>query len=174
MGPAKGHEGKEVQGPEEGKAGVFVGVDAAVLQHLRVYHAGAQNLNPAFTFAQAASFAAALKAAHIHFGGRLGIREVVRTETHARSLAVQLFNKHFQRALQIAEGHVFVYHKAFNLWENRPLGAVTSSGTYPPPREADGVGGFGFFHRGNRPGPASPSIPCANRLWVGSRVGVSG
>lgn len=81
-------------------------------------HAAAEDLDPALALAHAAALAAALKAAHVHFGGRLGVGEVVRAEAHARFFAVQLFDEKLQRAFQIAERHALIHHKAFALVEN--------------------------------------------------------
>ena len=42
------------------------GVNAAVAQYLGMYHAAAQNLNPALALAQAAAFAVAVEALHVN------------------------------------------------------------------------------------------------------------
>ncbi len=52
----------------EGEAGVFFGVDTAGVEHGRIYHAAAKNLNPSCAFAERAAFAAAEVTADIHFG----------------------------------------------------------------------------------------------------------
>ena len=66
----------------ECKAGVFVAVDAKILQHFRMHHAAAQDLHPAGMFADAAAAAAADAAIDVHFRAGLGERKIRRPETH--------------------------------------------------------------------------------------------
>ena len=55
-----------------------------------MYHTTAQDLDPALTFAETASFSAAFKTGHIHLGTRLGEREMMRTEFYFCIRAEQL------------------------------------------------------------------------------------
>src|SRR3982751_4583934 len=51
----------------ECEAGVFVGVDAEVLQHFRMDHAAAQDLNPSRMFTNVAAAASADTTVDVHF-----------------------------------------------------------------------------------------------------------
>ena len=50
----------------EGEARVLLGVDPAYLEDGGMYHSAAQDLDPAGSFADSASSAAALEAGHVH------------------------------------------------------------------------------------------------------------
>ena len=64
-------------GAEAGReAGELCGVVAAVLQHDRVNHAAAADLQPAAALANRAALAAADEALHVDLRARLGEREV--------------------------------------------------------------------------------------------------
>ena len=52
----------------EGIARVLSAVDAAGLEHIRVYHSAAQNLHPAGMLAEAAALAATDVAGDVHLG----------------------------------------------------------------------------------------------------------
>ena len=60
----------------------------------------------------------------IHFRGRLGEREVVRTEADDRVLAVQLFGEQLEDALEVAHADALVYDKPLDLVEQRGVGRV--------------------------------------------------
>ena len=112
----------------EGKAGIHLRVDAGHAQNVRVNHATAQNLQPASAFAHAATFAvvqvagaAAYAAAYVGFSRRLREREEMCAETRFAIGAEHLLAEVFERALQVAERDVLVYHQAFAL---RELGKV--------------------------------------------------
>ena len=74
----------------EREAGIYLRINAAHLQNVRMYHAAAENLNPAFALAQAAAFPVAVEAHNVHFGTRLGEREMMRTEFYFGILSEQL------------------------------------------------------------------------------------
>ena len=107
-------------------ARILVRINAADLENLRVNHAAAQNFNPALTVAYRTIriLAVALEALIVHLCGRLGEREVVRTEADNRLLAVQLLRKHFQNALQIGHADAFVDDQTFDLMEQRGMGRI--------------------------------------------------
>ena len=108
----------------EREAGVDRRVDAAHFEHARVYHAGAEQLDPALTLAHAAALAVALKALHVHLAARLGEREVVRTEAGHGIGTVELFHQGVERALEIAHRDALVDDKALDLVEHRGMGRV--------------------------------------------------
>ena len=84
---------------------------------MRMHHAAAEDLDPAGSFAEAASFSAAFETAHIHLCARLCEREMVRTEFRLCLCTEQFFGKHLQRSLQICKGNVLVDDKPFDLME---------------------------------------------------------
>lgn len=57
-------------------AGIYLRIYAAGLEHIRVNHAAAENLDPACSLAECASLAAADVAADVHLGRRLREGEV--------------------------------------------------------------------------------------------------
>src|ERR1700758_748926 len=67
----------------ESKALIFGGIDAAILQHLRVDHAAAEDLEP-ITAGADLPLAAGARAADIDFSRRLGEREITRTKTDGK------------------------------------------------------------------------------------------
>ena len=85
----------------ERKARINLGVDAAVLEHLRVYHACAEELDIALVLAHGAALAAAVEAAYIYLAARLSEGEVVRTETKLAVVAVELLHQHFKSTFKV-------------------------------------------------------------------------
>ena len=108
----------------EGPAGVDVRVDAAALEHLRVDHAGAEDLDPALALAGGAALAAALVALHVHLAARLGEREVVRAEAGDGVFAVELAHERVERALQIRHRDALVDDHALDLVEHGRMRSV--------------------------------------------------
>ena len=107
-------------------ARILVRINAADLENLRVNHAAAQNLNPALTVAYRAVriLTVALEALIVHLSGRLGKREVVRTEADNRLLTVQLLRKHFENSLQIGHADALVDDQTLDLMEQRGMGRI--------------------------------------------------
>ncbi len=60
-------------------------------------HSGTEDLDPAFSFAKAATLAAADEAGNVNFGGRFGEREVMRTETNLGVFAEHGFGESGKR-----------------------------------------------------------------------------
>src|SRR5689334_9821658 len=69
----------------EGKALILGGVDAAVLQYLRVHHSAAEDLKPVAAGADL-EFAGAARAADIDLGRGFGEWEVTRPKAHRQVL----------------------------------------------------------------------------------------
>ena len=65
----------------------FFGVVAAHAQYVGVYHAAAQNFQPAAVFAHTAALAAADNAGNINFRARFGKREITRAQADAYAAA---------------------------------------------------------------------------------------
>lgn len=110
----------------ECKARILLRVDAAVLQHLGVYHACAEKLYIALVLAHGAAFSAAVEAADIYLTAGLGEWEVVRTETELAVVAVELLHKHFECALEVAHCDALVNYETLYLVEERGVSSVNS------------------------------------------------
>src|SRR5699024_10211773 len=91
---------------------------------MRMYHAAAQDLDPAGTCAETAAFASVFKAGYVHLCTWLCKREVMRTEFCLGLRSEKFFGKFFQSSLQICEGNIFVNNQAFDLMERRRMGSV--------------------------------------------------
>ena len=78
-----------------------VGVVADVLEHRRVHHAAAENLDPARALADGTSSALAADAADVHLGARLRIREEAGAEADVLTLAEERPGHREERALEI-------------------------------------------------------------------------
>ena len=102
----------------------FSGSMSAAGQHLGVYHAAAQNFDPAFALADAAALAMAGKALDIDLGGGFGEGEVVRTEAHDGIFAVQALDDRFQAALEVAHGDALINDQALDLMEDGGVGGI--------------------------------------------------
>ena len=83
----------------EGKAGVFFGIDAASAQYVGMYHARAQDLDPALALAQTAALAAANEAGYVNLRRGLGKGEMVGTEAKLGFGTEHLFGKQFKHTL---------------------------------------------------------------------------
>ncbi len=103
---------------------IFLRVVTAVAQHDRMHHAAAHDLQPAAAFTHRAALAAAQKTLHVHFGARLGEREVGGAEAGADVLPEHAAGKISDRALQIAEGDVMPNRHHLQLVELDVLAGV--------------------------------------------------
>ena len=108
------------------KPGVALGVVADGLEHRRVHHAAAEDLEPAGPLAHATvqPRPAARSAADVHLGAGLGVREEARTEPQLALGAEQLAQNGEQRALQIGERDVLADDQPFDLGEHRRVREV--------------------------------------------------
>ena len=68
----------------EGITAIFLAVNAAGLQHIRVHHATTEDFHPSCTFAERATGSAADITTDIHLGTRFREREIGRTQTNLR------------------------------------------------------------------------------------------
>ena len=105
----------------------LLGVEADVLEHARVDHAGAAHLDPARELARAAARAAADPARDVRLDRRLGEREVVRAEADAPLGPVERAHHVQQRALEVGEREAAVDGEALELVEDRVARRVIAS-----------------------------------------------
>src|SRR6266404_5948913 len=103
----------------KGKAGELFRVHVGRAQHVRMHHAGTAQLDPSRAFANAAAFAATVKATVIDFGARFREWKVRRSKTSSRFRPEQAMHKLSQRALQMSHGDSAIHAESFNLKEHR-------------------------------------------------------
>src|SRR5512140_3013152 len=114
----------------EGEPGVFLGVDPAVPEHVRVDHAGAHDLDPARARARAArgalrgARAPAEDARHRDVDARLDEREERRAETDLRIGREESPRERGERALEVRERDALAHREAFHLVEDRRVARV--------------------------------------------------
>src|SRR2546429_5407369 len=97
----------------EGPAGPDFGIVADVLEHLRMHHAAAGDLQPFL------AHPARERTGEINLKARLGVTEVVWAETNLHVAAEQFLEDEFHSTLQVADGDAFVHVKPFDLLEGR-------------------------------------------------------
>ena len=107
-------------------------VDAAVVEHVGVDHAAAEDLEPAGVLAEAAALAPADAARDVDLAAGLCEREEVRAVARGALLAEHLADEVVERALEVAEGDALVHDEALDLVELRQVA---------------GIGGVGAEHR---------------------------
>ena len=144
----------------EGKAGILLRIDAAVREHERMHHAGTENLNPALALAETAALSAADKAGHIHLGGRLREREMVRTEADLRLLSEHALCKQLEDPFEIPHCDAVIDDEPLHLMENRRMVASAGSARYTRPGEITRIGGF----------CTSIVLTCTGDVWERSRM----
>src|SRR6185312_13477307 len=101
----------------EGEAGVALRVDAAVPQHVRMDHAAAEHFQPAGRTVRGVP-------ADVHFGRRLGEREIAGAEAHLEIALEERADELGQRALEVGETGSLVDQQALDLVEHRRVGLV--------------------------------------------------
>src|SRR5829696_4157017 len=98
----------------------FLGVVPDRLEHVRVDHPAAAELDPARVRAHAASLAIAEDAADRQLGRRFGVREEVGAEARADGFVVeQALHEHLDRAEQIGERDAAIHCQTLHLMEDR-------------------------------------------------------
>src|SRR5690606_22121630 len=110
--------GQALNAQTKSKATIFLGINTAMLEHLRVHHAAAHDFQPLDT---AIRFPTPLD---IHFGRRLGEREIRWTKTHFQVPFEEHPQKFLHRTLQISKADVLLNQQAFNLVEHGGVGHV--------------------------------------------------
>ena len=102
-----------------------------------MYHAGAQDFNPASPFADVTAFSATLETRNIDFDRRLCEREEAWTETNLTRLTEQLFDERLERPFQVGHRDVFIDDEPFDLQELVRMGRVVLIPTIHFPRADD-------------------------------------
>ena len=109
----------------------FSGSTPQAVEHLRVDHAAAAELDPALGGAGAAGavrvadgLAAADVADHVHLGGRLGEREEVRPQPGLHVLAEERLDHVVEGALEVGHGEALVDGEQLDLAEDRAVRGV--------------------------------------------------
>ena len=164
-------------------------VDAAVLQHLGVDHAGAEDLEPAGLLAGAAALAvlpaapAADRAGDVDLGPRLDEREVARAEARPGPGPEVGAGEGGQRALEIREGDALADAEPLDLVEHGRVGLVVV-GAVDAPRADDADGrrpraqhGADLHRRGvgaQQDLPLRPPLPQRGRVDVEGVLHVPG
>lgn len=87
----------------QGEARIFLGIDAASVEHIRIHHAATEDFNPSGPFTERASFTTAKVARDIHLGRWLCKREIARAEAYLSLLTKHLAGEIEQGLLQISE-----------------------------------------------------------------------
>src|SRR5689334_14621781 len=105
-----------------------------------MYHAAPGDLQPFL------AHLARKRARKINLEARLGVAEVVRTETNLHVAAEQFLEDKLDGALEVADGDAFVHVKAFDLLEGRIVRGVSVVATIDPARHDDADGGLLFLH----------------------------
>ena len=98
-------------------AGIYIRVNAARAEHIRVYHSASENLNPSCAFTEGTPFASAKVAAYVHLGRRLCKGEVRGTQANLCLRPEHLFRKIEKHLFKVGKRHVFVNIQPFNLME---------------------------------------------------------
>src|SRR5690606_8018750 len=114
---AVAQHGQAFNAQAEGEAGVALGVDADVAQHVRMHHAAAQHLQPA-------GAAVGLLPGDVHLGRGLGEGEVAGAEAHLEIALEEGADELRQRALEVGEAGALVHQQALDLVEHRRVGLV--------------------------------------------------
>src|ERR1700676_3701873 len=116
--------GDAVDAHAPGKALVFVGIESAILQHVRMHHAAAEDLQPVVALAEA-DFAFVAAALDVDFERRLGEREIRRPKPHADTVDFEKrLAEFFQNPFQVAEMRALVDDEALDLVEHRRMGLI--------------------------------------------------
>src|SRR5207302_11505236 len=97
----------------EGPAGPDFGIVTDVLEHLRMHHAAAGDLQPFL------AHLARERAGEIDLEARFGVAEVVRAETNLHVAAKQVLEDELDGALEVADGDAFVHVEPLDLLERR-------------------------------------------------------
>lgn len=97
------------------EAGVHVGVDAALGEHVGVDHPCPEDFEPTGSFADGASFAMAYFAADIYLSAGFGEGEIAGAETGFYILPEHLLREVVERLLEVSERDVFVDVESLNL-----------------------------------------------------------
>ena len=130
----------------ECKTAVYLGIDAAVAENLRMYHTAAEDLDPALALTKSASLAAASEAGNVDLSGRLCEGEMVRTEADSCILAEHGLSKGLKSTLKVTHCNALVYYKTLYLMEERRVCCVNRVGAVNASGRDDLDGGLSLLH----------------------------
>src|SRR5947209_1553642 len=116
--------GQAVDAESEGEAAPFLGVDAAVAQHVGMHHPAAAQLYPACLGADPAARAMTEDACDFELGRRLGEREVRRPQPRVRSGAEVGGGERLDGARKVSERDALVDDQALDLVEDRQVAGI--------------------------------------------------
>ena len=100
----------------KGKARVFIGINVAVAQYVRVHHTTAKDFEPTGTFGKPVVFFVVHADPDIHFGTRLGEREVAGAQADFWR-AEHFLGEIHQRLFHISETYPLIHIQPFHLVE---------------------------------------------------------
>ena len=145
------------------------GIVAAVLQHHRMHHAAAADLQPAAT-ANCTALSTAQETFDVELGGWFGEREERSPETGAGVLPKQTPGHIGQRAFQVAEGDAGSNRQAFQLVELGLMAGVRLLVAVAHPRQDD-------THGRRVPADYGPNTPrmawiCPGEVCVRMTIGI--
>ena len=112
-----------------------------------MYHTSTQQFDVTLALAEPAALAIAVIAHYVYFCTRFSEREVVRTETDDRVLAVQLLCEQLENALQVAHADALIDNQTLDLMEQRRVGCVNGVRTVNTARRDNTDRRLALFHR---------------------------
>src|SRR5579863_3091259 len=116
--------GNAVDPHAPGKALIFVGIEPAILHHVRVHHAAAENLHPVVALAEA-DFAFVAAALDVDFERRLGEGKKRRAKAHADAIDFEKrLEEFFENPFQVAEVRALVDDQSLDLMKHRRVRLV--------------------------------------------------
>lgn len=110
--------GDSLDSHSEGEAAVDSRVDSGSLEDVRIYHAAAEDFEPASSFANVATLAMADVAAYVNLGRRLREREIGWTHTNLRIWTEHFAGEEQDGLSKVGESHVLVDIETFHLMED--------------------------------------------------------
>ena len=110
--------GHALNAEAEGEAAVFFAVDAAVVEHIGIDHAAAENLDPAGVLAEVAAGAAADVAGDVHLGRGFGEGEVGGAQADAHVGAEHPLGEVEERLLHVGERDFLCHVETLHLVED--------------------------------------------------------
>ena len=141
VGDAVLQVGDALDAHAEGIARVFLGVDAAELEHVGVDHTAAEDLHPAGVLAEATAFATTDEAGDVHLGRGLREGEVGGAQTDLGVGTEHLLGKRQQHLLEVGERDVLVDIQTFYLVEEAVCAGGDGLVTIDATRTDDADGG---------------------------------
>ncbi len=145
VGDGVAQHGDALQAHSQRKTGPFFGIDAAVLEHHRMNHSAAQDLDPPGLLAQVASAPLAEHASDVDLRTGLDEREVAWTKAHRRAGPVEPLRELRQDALEVRHGDVLVDEEGLDLVKHRRVRHVVVAAIHAARRDE----GHGRLVRGH-------------------------